>query len=118
LIFDMRLVRPKARLAIAEDGTVDWALRPSTPFDPRQVSLERLTVTEGRVEIVHAAGGRTHAITEVKADISAKSLAGPWRIDGSARLDGILTKLLVTTGSVDDTGGMRLRVRAEPDHYA
>ena len=118
LIFDMRLVRPKARLAIAADGTVDWALRPSTPFDPSQVTLEKLTVTEGQVSIIHATSGRRHELTEVNADISAKSLAGPWRIDGAARLDGMLTQLLITTGTADDSGRMRMRVRAEPERYA
>ena len=34
LIFDMRLVRPKATIDIAADGTVDWTMRPSAPFDP------------------------------------------------------------------------------------
>ncbi|MBZ9932373.1 AsmA family protein, partial [Mesorhizobium sp. BR1-1-5] len=42
LIFDMRLVRPKATIDIAADGTVDWAMRPSSPFDPGQVSIEKL----------------------------------------------------------------------------
>ena len=32
LIFDMRLVRPKVTIDVAEDGTVDWAMRPSSPF--------------------------------------------------------------------------------------
>ena len=40
LIFDMRIERPKARIAIDENGTVDWALRPSTPFDASQVTLD------------------------------------------------------------------------------
>src|SRR5690606_23005816 len=116
--FDMKLERPRARLSIADDGTVDWALRPSTPFDPHQVTLEKLTVTEGRVDIVHAASGRTHELTEINADVSAKSLAGPWRIDGAARINGMLTQLLITTGSVDEDGRMRMRVRAEPERYA
>lgn len=117
LIFDMRLVRPHAVIGIAQDGTVDWAIRPSTPLDPRQVTLEKVTVTEGRVTIHHAAGGRDHELTEVNADIKADTLAGPWRIDGSARLDGMLTRLAVTTGSVGGDGRMRLRIRADPDRY-
>ncbi len=49
LIFDMRLVRPKAVMDIAADGTMNWAVRPSSPFDPAQVSIEKLTITEGEV---------------------------------------------------------------------
>lgn len=117
LIFDMRLVRPRANISIAEDGTVDWALQPSTPLGPRQVSLEKLTVTEGKVTIHHAAAGRDHELTEVNADISAASLAGPWRINGSARLDGMLTRLAISTGAAGEDGRMRVRVVADPDRY-
>lgn len=117
LIFDMRLVRPRARIAIAEDGTVDWALRPSTPFNPHQVTLENVTITEGRVDVEHAASGRTHVLTEVNAEVSARTLAGPWRMSGSVRLDGALTTLSVSTGPLEETGTMRLRVRAEPERY-
>ena len=118
LIFDMRLVRPRATVSIAEDGTVDWAIRPSSPFDPRQVTLEKVTITEGQVIIHHAAGGRDHMLTEVNAVLSATSLAGPWRIDGSARLDGMVTRLDVSTGAVGEDGKMRVRIRAAPERYA
>mgnify|MGYP000753665491 CR=1 FL=1 len=37
------------------DGTVDWAIRPSTPFNPGQIAIEELTVTEGQIELRHAA---------------------------------------------------------------
>ncbi len=116
LIFDMRIVRPRARVAIAADGSVDWAIRPSTPFDPRQVKLEKLTVTEGRLDLVHAASGREHAVTEINTDISAQTMAGPWRIAGSARLDGALTTISVVTGAAED-GRLRMRVRIDPERY-
>lgn len=117
LIFDMRIVRPRARIEIAEDGTVDWALRPSTPFDPHQVTLENLTIIEGRIDIDHSASGRTHELTEVNTTIAARTLAGPWRMSGSMRLDGALTTLSVSTGPIEDDGTMRLRVRAQPERY-
>lgn len=118
LIFDMRIERPKARIAIDENGTVDWALRPSTPFDARQVTLEKVTIIEGRIDVDHSASGRTHELTEVNADISARTLAGPWRMTGSMRVDGSLTALSVSTGALEqESGTMRLRVRAEPERY-
>ncbi|GAB5506958.1 MAG: AsmA family protein [Rhizobiaceae bacterium] len=117
LIFDMRIERPKARIAIDENGTVDWALRPSTPFDAGQVTLEKVSIIEGRIDVDHSASGRTHELTEVNADISARTLAGPWRMTGSMRVDGSLTALSVSTGALEDTGTMRLRVRAEPERY-
>lgn len=117
LIFDMRLVRPTATIEIAADGTVDWAMRPSSPFDPGQVSIEKLTITEGRIALSHAAGGRSHLISEINSTVSAKSLAGPWRMDGSLRLDGLRTTVVASTGKAGANGEMRLRLRANPDAY-
>ncbi|MCV3209005.1 AsmA family protein [Mesorhizobium sp. YC-39] len=117
LIFDMRLVRPKATIDIAADGTVDWAMRPSSPFDPGQVSIEKLTITEGQIALSHAAGGRSHLISEINSTISARSLAGPWRLDGSMRLDGLRTKIAASTGKAGANGEMRLKLRANPDAY-
>ncbi len=117
-IFDMRLVRPQVFVDLAPDGALDWAVRPSVPVDASHISLEKLTVTEGRVELRHAASGRTHRLTEVNADISARALTGPWRMDGSLRLDGMKIALGVSTGQADGAGGMRLRVQARPERYA
>lgn len=115
-IFDMRLVRPSMAIDVAEDGAVDWAVRPSVPLGADHVSLEKLTITEGRAYIRHAASGRTHTLTEVNAELSARSLAGPWRMEGSLRLDGMLTALSVTTGAAE-AEGMRIRLRAQPERY-
>lgn len=117
LIFDMRLVRPKATIDIANDGTVDWAMRPSSPFDLNQISIEKLTVTEGQIELRHAAGGRSHLMSEINSTISAKSLAGPWRMDGTLRLDGLRTSIAASTGKAEGNGQMRLRLKADPDAY-
>src|SRR5262245_49574381 len=117
LIFDMRLVRPKMTVAVDADGKIDWAVRPSSPFNPAQISIEKLTVTEGQVKIRHAASGRDHLLTEINTEVSAKSLDGPWRVDGSLRLDGIRTAIGLSTSKVDEKGSMRLRVSAEPTVY-
>ncbi|TPM38678.1 AsmA family protein [Mesorhizobium sp. B2-3-4] len=117
LIFDMRLVRPKATIDIAPDGTVDWAMRPSSPFDPGQISIEKLTVTEGQIELRHEAGGRNHTFSEINSTISAKSLAGPWRMDGTLRLDGLRMTVAASTGKAEPSGQMRLRLKADPDAY-
>src|SRR5690606_3096759 len=112
-IFDMRLVRPSVVIDVAEDGALDWAVRPSVPLGATHVSLEKLTITEGKAVLRHAASGRTHTLTEVNAELSARSLAGPWRMEGSLRLDGMRTALSISTGAVDENG-MRIRVRAQP----
>lgn len=117
LIFDMRLVRPKVTISVGEDGMIDWAVRPSSPFDATQIALEKLTVTGGQVTIRHGFGGRDHVLSEINAEVSARSLAGPWRADGTLRLDGVRTAVTVSTGRVDETGALRLRIKADPATY-
>src|SRR5690606_4687981 len=77
----------------------------------------KLTITEGQVLIDHRPSGRQHQLTEINATMSARSLAGPWRADGTLRLDGARTALSVSTGKSDEAGAMRLRIRAEPAVY-
>ena len=59
------------------------------------------------------AAARTRS-SEINAEISARSLAGPWRADGTLRIDGMRNGASVSTGKVDETGAMRLRIRADP----
>ncbi|MBN9233538.1 MULTISPECIES: AsmA family protein [Phyllobacteriaceae] len=117
LIFDMRLVRPKATIGIAADGKVDWTVRPSSPFDPAQVSIEKLTVTGGSVELRQEASGRTHLLSDINAVVSAKSLAGPWRMEGALKADGVATRVNATTGKADGAGKIALKVKADPEGY-
>ncbi len=117
LIFDMRVERPRAVLRAAADGAIDWAVRPSSPIAANRISIEKLTVTDGEIEIRHALSGRTHLLSGINADISARSLAGPWRLDGSLLADGIETALSASTGALDAGGRMRVRVKATPAGY-
>lgn len=116
-IFDMRLERPYVLVDVAENGSLDWAVRPSVPIGANHISLEKLTVIEGQVLLRHAAGGRALKLTEINADISARALTGPWRADGSMRFDGLLTQISISTGQLDPQGGMRVRLTANPQRY-
>jgi hypothetical protein len=113
-IFDMRLVRPKATIEVKADGAIDCLVRPSTPFRIGQISIEKLTITEGQVAILHAASGRTHRLTEINTEVSARALSGPWRMAGTMRVDGLRSAITVNTGRAG-AGAIRLRIEAEPE---
>jgi hypothetical protein len=117
LIFDMRLDHPHVTVTVGDNGAIDLASRSPALFDPRQVTLEKVTVTDGEITVHHGAGGRTYVLSNINADISAKSLAGPWRLDGTLQADGEPVTVSLSTGSVDENGHMRLRVRADPRDY-
>ncbi len=117
LIFDMRLVHPHLTVSIGKDGTVDLASRAKTLFDPHQVTLEKVAVSNGEITINHGAGDRTYLLSNIDADLSAKSLAGPWRFDGTLDADGEPVTVALSTGPVDEKGHIHLRIRAKPRDY-
>lgn len=114
LIFDMRLHKPVMAIDVADNGLIDWTIRPNTPFDASEVTLEKISITDGSIAIRHATGGRDHTLDRINADISARTLAGPWRISGSLDFDGSPMRVTVSTGTVGTEGGMRLRLTANP----
>src|SRR5690606_10721113 len=77
----------------------------------------KLTVTDGQIALRHEAGGRSYLLSEIDATISAKSLAGPWRMDGALKFDGLHARLTASTGRAEATGQMRLRLKLDPDAY-
>src|SRR5690606_9704988 len=117
LIFDMRLVRPSMRVTIAPTGRIDWAVRPSSPFDPRQVTLEKVTISDGTISLRQEGSGRTITLSDIDSVLSARTLAAPWRVSGSLSLNGMPIALPAVTGSAEEHGAMRVRITAEPEQY-
>jgi len=117
LIFDMRIVKPSARLVIGEDGVIDWTMRPSTPFDPSDISLEKLTIVDGKLRVDDRSGGREQMLSEINATVGARSLRGPWRLAGSLRVDGNRTTMTASSGVADGSGTTRLRITARPEAF-
>lgn len=114
LIFDMRLVRPKATINIDADGKLDWMVRPSTPFDPRNIRLERVAIEDGEI-LVRSETGTVRRLSQINATGSARSLAGPWRAEGTLSLDDRQAAIIGSTG-VADAEGLRLKLRIEPEN--
>ncbi|MBB4272708.1 uncharacterized protein involved in outer membrane biogenesis [Rhizobium mongolense] len=115
LIFDMRVVNPKLRLRLLKDGTLDW-MRGSRPEIPaKTVVLESVHITGGDVQFIDDQSGRARSITGLNAEMSARSLAGPWRIEGDAALDGEHGSFLISSGQPDETGALQVRTQLIPD---
>jgi uncharacterized protein involved in outer membrane biogenesis len=117
LIFDMRVVNPKVRLRLLKDGTLDWTRGSQAEIPAKTVVLENVHVSGGDVQFIDDQSGRSRHITGLNAEMSAKSLAGPWRIDGDAALDGEHGSFSVSSSQPDDKGVLRVRTRLEPDKH-
>jgi uncharacterized protein involved in outer membrane biogenesis len=105
------------RLRLLKDGTLDWT-RGSRPEIPaKTVVLENVHVSGGEIEFIDDQSGRSRHITGLNAEMSAKSLAGPWRIDGDAALDGEHGSFSVSSNQPDESGVLRMRTKLVPDKH-
>lgn len=118
LIFDMRLEEPKARVRLFADGTLDWARGRKSDIPARTVVLENITISGGEIELVDEQTGRTRRVTDLDAQVSARSLAGPWRVDGRGILDGEAGAFQLLSGQTDAEGALGLRARIVPERLS
>jgi uncharacterized protein involved in outer membrane biogenesis len=117
LIYNMRIDKPKVRLKLTEDGTLDW-VRTGTPEIPAStVVLEKVTISGGDIEFVDEQTGRNRHVTGLDMDLSAKTLAGPWKVSGKGALDGHSGSFVFST-SLPDKGKLPLKLRLLPDSPA
>jgi uncharacterized protein involved in outer membrane biogenesis len=114
LIFDMRVDKPRMFVSVAPDGTVDWVLRPTSPKGIDKISLERVVISNGAVELNNQAAGRLDVIEAVEATVSAKSLAGPWRFDGSLILNDEALYVAGSSADAEEDGALPLRISVNP----
>lgn len=116
LIFDMRLEQPKAKMRLQPDGTLDWARGRKASIPAKTVVLENVAITGGQIDFIDEQTGRTRRITGLEADLSARSLAGPWKMEGRAALDGEAGSFAFSSSEADDEAGtLGLRARLTPD---
>jgi uncharacterized protein involved in outer membrane biogenesis len=115
-IFDMRIEDPTVRVRVLKDGTLDW-MRGSHPAIPtRVVVIEDVHISNAAVAVIDEQSGRSRNITGLTAEMSAASLAGPWRGDGNAVLDGEEARFSLVTGAADvNTKRLPLRLRLWPE---
>jgi uncharacterized protein involved in outer membrane biogenesis len=117
LIFDMRVVNPKVKLRLLKDGTLDWTRGSQPEIPAKTVVLENVHVSGGDLQFIDDQSGRSRHVTGLNAEMSAKSLAGPWRIEGDAALDGEHGNFLIASNQPDENGVLRMRTRLEPDKH-
>ena len=111
-IVDMSLTRPHFNIEVDESGRIAWTQRRELLVDPGQVEVDSLSVREASFILSGLADGSTITGDRINADISAQSLVGPWRIEGSGEIGGSATEFSIATGRLTDAGTMRLRIAA------
>ena len=112
-VVDMTVDRPVFNLQIGEEGGIAWTQRQDLIVDPDQVKLDKLTIRNGSVTVTGLSPGHVIEAAAIDADVSAKSLFGPWQIEASGLLEGEATRMRVATGRLQESGTIRFKMEAE-----
>lgn len=112
-VVDMTLDRPSIDIRVGEDGRVAWTSRQELLLDPEMVKLEKLTIREGSVTIAGLADGRTLSASGMEAEVSARSLVGPWTISGRGLVEGVPSRFDISTGHLQEDGTVRFKISVE-----
>ncbi|MXN63541.1 AsmA family protein [Stappia sp. GBMRC 2046] len=118
-VLDMTMERPDLRLSLDEAGRLDWftaAPRQSvlSEIDPEKVTLEQVEIVDGTATLIDARNGKSHSITDIDALVTARSLLGPFKVDGTATMAGERATVRLATGRQQDTGDIRLKSQVTP----
>jgi hypothetical protein len=115
LIFDLRITDPVMNVTLDETGAPIWPLPDTGPIDPAQITLENAAVTNGRLVVLDPFDERRWTVSDIDMAVSANSFFGPWRAEGTARIDTLNTQFTIGTGTLE-RDGFSLRVAANlPD---
>lgn len=117
-IFDMRIEEPKAKIRLLKDGTLDWMRGSRADIPAKTVVLEKVSIEGGQIEFIDEQSGRNRTVTDLTADMSARSLAGPWRVEGRGAIDGHAGRFSLSSGEPDSKlARIGLRLRLLPDEH-
>lgn len=116
LIYNMRIEKPRVKLRLTEDGTLDWVKTGTPQIPAATVVLESVTITDGEVLFVDEQTGRNRQLTGLDLNLSARTLAGPWRVTGKGAIDGEPGSFVMST-SVPEDGKIFLKLRLLPDSH-
>lgn len=118
-VIEMDLDRPHLTLSLDEDGRLDWLTAVTADsalaeLPPDDVALENVTIRNGSLSIIDARSGETHTVDDGNLSVSARTLAGPFRADGSLTLNGNAYTAGFATGRFRDGEGLRLKGDVTP----
>ncbi len=116
-IFDMRIEEPVIHVELGEGGALDWAMRQEAGLAASGIVLENVAISDAEVVVDDRQNGRVHRIEDMDAVLSADALTGPWRMQGTAGINGERGAFLFTTGELQPDRTIRLRSRFLPDRH-
>jgi len=113
---DMRLVGPQLRLGLSADGRIG-APSGQAGIDPDQLSIDRLTIEDGRATLADARSGTGLVLEKFWFTGEMRSLAGPVKGDGGFSTNGESYGYRLTAGRASEDGSIKVRVTLDPPSH-
>ena len=115
-VAEMTIDRPVAAVTVDESGAIDWLKRSaaSQSLDPTAVTLQHVTVRGGSLSYLDSRSGRVLALSAIDAGIDARSLLGPWKVEGNLTIEGQPTAFRLATGKQEADGSIRAKLDLAP----
>ncbi len=104
------LMRPHLRLVLDSDGRIRLPAGAGLAGDIR---ISQMSVQDGRLEVQERASGQTFVLDTLNLRGEARSLSGPFRLDGTLKAGTATFNLRSTLGELDKAGSGRLRLTLE-----
>ena len=114
-IVKMELGRPVLNVTLDKNNTFNWTSGSgkNIPLMPDKVIADGISITDGKLVFSDETVGRTLEFDRINANVSARSLAGPFKLDGWLRYDDVDAAISLSTGILVD-GEVVLKTRISP----
>jgi uncharacterized protein involved in outer membrane biogenesis len=114
-IANARLDGPELAAGLDSTGRLDWPA-PKIGFDPEGVSIERLTIRDGRALLADGASGARLLFEKVEFKGEIRSLTGPARGEGSFVIAGQHYPYRLATSRLGEDSTVKVRLSIDPIH--
>ncbi len=104
------LMRPHLRLVLDHDGRIRL---PAGAGLARDLRIAQMSVQNGRLEVQEQASGQSFLLDTLNLRGEARSLSGPFRLDGTLKAGTANFNLRSTLGELDKAGSGRLKLSLE-----
>ncbi len=113
---EMHLVGPQLSLGLDASGHV-LAPNLAIKFSPDTLSIDRLSVEDGKVTLTDAANGARATLDRLWFNGEARSLLGPFKGEGAVTIGGELYPFRIAAGRYGDDGALKLHVNVDPVNH-
>ncbi len=110
---EMHLTGPQLKLGLDDAGHLQ-APNVAIGFDPDALSIDRLSVEDGKLTLADATSGNSVTLDRLWFNGEARSLLGPFKGEGAANVGGDLYPFRLSTGRYGDDGRLKLHLNVDP----